>query len=274
MKAIIRRVVFLAALLAGMIPVGAESAQRLSIAVLVTRDVEGEAVVDAMKATLQRESKEVGRIVRSFAAGEVDLHVVRCGAGLVNAVITTQMMTDRFQPALLVSLGLCAGLNEYIKVGDLIVADSFDRHDVGSFTDAGFIHGTAQNRKTRVESASLLSMPDLWRAWMLESPQEEMPAYTLACLVSGDSFIRGDCRRSWLIHKLGADAVDMSGAAMAATAEDNGIPLLVIRQVSDLGDQNAGRGFIAAASKDASELGNLAAKLIERWRNLSEKGDR
>lgn len=241
------------------------------IAVLTTRDSETTALISALGAENVETITLAGREMLIFQKSTVRLAIARCGAGIVNAVITAQAIMDHFQPELLVSIGLCAALDDEIAIGDLLLAESFDRHDIGSHTDAGFLHGTAWNRPTRIDAQSLFADPAAWNLVVQTAQGRMNTSARLVCLVSGDSFIRSSYRRSWMRNKLGAEAVDMSGAAIAAAAEANGLPLFVLRQVSDNADFHAGRQFGEAASDEAVRLAEGSSALIRAWLDHREE---
>jgi adenosylhomocysteine nucleosidase len=211
-----------------------------------------------------------GRNVVSWSTDSLTVVAARCGAGIVNAVITAQALTDRFQPGLLVSVGLCAAVDDALSIGDLVLVDSFDRHDIGTHTDAGFIHGTAWYRKTHFDAAKLAGEKTDWPTFVALSTNRIVPSIHRVVLATGDSFIRSPMKRSWIRQKLGAQVVDMSGAAIAATAAANGTPLVVLRKVSDYGDAAAGGTFAASADEEATDLVGAAFAFIQTW---SERGE-
>lgn len=262
MKAIIHRALLLA-WFSCTASLATHAASRAPVVLLATRDVEIEAVRLALGAGEPVTNPAAGKAVVSFSTDATEVHAVRCGAGLVNAVMATQLMIDRSRPSVVVSVGLCAAVDDALNIGDLLLVDTFDRHDVGTHTDAGLVHGTAWYRKTRLTASDLV--PD-WTTFAADLDTRLGAPIPRVCLVTGDSFIRSSLKRAWIQQKLGAHAVDMSGAGIAFVAEANGVPLVVLRQVSDRGDEQAGKKFADAAESDAATLGRAAARAIEAWK--------
>ena len=262
MKAIIHRTVITALLLCA-VSVRAES--HAVVAVLMTRDVEIDALARLFPDIQPTRDRVAGRDVVSWSTEALTVVAARCGAGIVNAVITAQALTDRFHPGLLVSVGLCAAVDDSISIGDLVLADAFERHDIGTHTDAGFIHGTAWYRKTNFETATLAGAIANWADFVAVSTNRIAQPIRRVVLASGDSFIRSPMKRAWIRQKLGAQVVDMSGAAIAATASANGTPLIVMRKVSDYGDAAAGGTFAASANESADDLAGAAVIFIQTW---------
>ncbi|NCC50161.1 MAG: tetratricopeptide repeat protein [Spartobacteria bacterium] len=100
--------------------------QAASIAVLVTRDAE----LDVLCAGAEAGEKYgifVSRPVYACRYGGDTLYAVKTRPGLVNAALCAQMMIDHFNPELLLSIGLCAAVNDDIPVGTVVMAGGFDR---------------------------------------------------------------------------------------------------------------------------------------------------
>ena len=69
-------------------------------------------------------------------------------------------------------------------------------------------------------------------------------------VVTGDTFIMSPQKRIDLQKRLGADAVEMEGAAIAQVCYERKIPHLVIRGISDTADERA--------NKDMNTFQNIA----------------
>lgn len=245
-------------------------ASSINIVVLTTRDAEISAVIEALGCTPGEQTEIARRTISSVECENAIVRIVRCGAGIVNGVMTAQLMIDHFRPDLMLSIGLCAGIDDSLVVGDIALVETFDRHDVGTFTDAGFIHGTAWYRKTRIATRELMPDEARWEDILRAFTAPGDKPFVTATLATGDSFIRSSLKRSWIRQKLGAQIVDMSGAAVAAVAEANKTPLIVFRQVSDLGDDRAGAQFGQSAALPARELGDLVANTIDIWVDMEQ----
>jgi adenosylhomocysteine nucleosidase len=268
MRAIIHKFIIAGVILASY---AALAGERCVVAVLVTREVETAALTSILGGRVTNGEVLAGRDVISITNATMEIITARCGAGIVNGVITAQSLIDRFRPDLLVSMGLCAAVDDSLAIGDLVVAQSFDRHDVGTHTDAGFVHGTAWYRKTSFDAPSLMGGTSAWNSVVEKAFVTITGGMHRVCLVTGDSFIRSPLKRSWIRQKLGAQVVDMSGAAIAATAQANNIPLVVLRQVSDYGDAAAGGTFAESASESAVDLANAAVSFVNAWCGREER---
>lgn len=243
---------------------------RASIIVLTTRDSEISALTEALECEVTAKETRAKREILHLQTDVAYVYTVRCGAGIVNAVMTAQLMIDAFDPDILVSVGLCAALDDVLAIGDLVLAEAFSRHDIGTHTDAGFVQGTAWYRSGEIRAESLMPQTNAWQKLIQVIVHKDVNGFSVVSLASGDSFIRSSLKRQWIRKKLGADIVDMSGAAIAEVAVRNDLPLVVLRQISDYADSKAGGNFSKSASAPATELGELAALVISIWSENEE----
>jgi adenosylhomocysteine nucleosidase len=82
-------------------------------------------------------------------------------------------------------------------------------------------------------------------------------------IVSGDRFVATKAERDTLLAELpDALAVKMEGAAVAQVCHDFGLPLVVLRTVSDRADDTAHVDFAAFTREVAS---HYSARLLCSW---------
>ncbi len=243
-----------------MLVFGSGSVLGQGIAILATRDAEVRKLRAALSSPVSSEQVAGRTVIR----GELDgtpVWIAKTKPGLVNAAMTAQLLVDRGAPDLMVSLGLCAGLSDDISVGDLLIARTAVRHDLGTETDAGFLHGTSTRQSAPLVCPLLKKAPDLWASLTAPSGLGLRPVV----LASGASFIRSRYKRQWIASKLDAEAVDMSAAALAHVARENGRDWMVVRQVSDHGDETAGKDFTSFAGGDVSALVEAVLRGCRAW---------
>jgi adenosylhomocysteine nucleosidase len=85
---------------------------------------------------------------------------------------------------------------------------------------------------------------------------------TTGTLVSGSQFIKSGEKRDALALQFGAVAVDMQGSALAMVAEQNGIPLVILRTISDRADGSARMSFQEFARRGGGDEVDLVFALI------------
>lgn len=171
--------------------------------------------------------------------------LVRCGVGKVNAAVATVALAQLGVSGI-VFTGMAGGVGEGVEVGDAVVATDFVQHDIDA-TAMGFPPG------------SLLGDPGIWPADRELSDAAAAAAANLMVRVhrgriaSGDQFIASTEKSSWIREQFGAVAVEMEGAAVAQVAQRLGVPLAVLRWISDTADHHAALDF-PAFTKHIAEL--------------------
>ena len=174
------------------------------------------------------------------------------GIGKVSAATTATLLIDRFKVQRIVFTGVAGGLGPGVKVGDVVLARSFLQHDM----DASPLfprHEVPLYGRARFEAdAALADALELACERMLHSlPQQlgtstvdafglQAPRLHQGLLISGDRFVATTAESVALQRELpDALAVEMEGAAFAQVCHDFGVPLAVVRTISDRADDAA-----------------------------------
>ena len=165
-----------------------------------------------------RQEKIAGRNFyrRSFAGKEVI--ATTSGLGKVMAAATTQMLIDRFEVDLVFNFGSCGALDPELVVGDLVLASQVIEYD---FTSEHKVVPTTDC------DASLLS--ELSRCFS---------ALKIGPLASADRNADTVEIRESLFSRYQAIAAAWEGASIVRVARRMGIPALVLRGVTDIGDDD------------------------------------
>lgn len=192
---------------------------------------------------------------REFWVGHLhgqDVVAVLSGIGKVSAATTATLLIDRFKVQRIVFTGVAGGLGPGVKVGDVVLARSFLQHDM----DASPLfprHEVPLYGRARFEAdAALADALELACERMLHSlPQQlgtstvdafglQAPRLHQGLLISGDRFVATTAESVALQRELpDALAVEMEGAAFAQVCHDFGVPLAVVRTISDRADDAA-----------------------------------
>ena len=202
------------------------------------------------------------------------------GIGKVAAATTATLLIERFGVQGIIFTGLAGGLGQQVRVGDVVVARSLIQHDM----DARPLfprHMIPDLRKDAfVVDPDLAHAVTLSAAEVLQQVQQHVPAHTLVqyglhqpcvhegLILSGDRFVSTAADSAELVQRLPqALAVEMEGAAMAQVCHDFGIPLAVVRTISDRADDTAHvdfKGFLrdVASHYSAAMIARLIPRLI------------
>lgn len=160
------------------------------------------------------------------------------GIGKVNAAMTTALLIERFNPDYVINTGSAGGLSNNLQVGDVVIGIETAHHDV-DVTVFGYVVGQVPQLPARFQADESL----------LKTAEKAAMAFKNATvhkglIVSGDQFV-GGIAQSNTIKTAFPDvlAVEMEAAAIAQTCFQLKKPFVVIRAISDNGDEKASMSF-------------------------------
>jgi adenosylhomocysteine nucleosidase len=229
------------------------------------------AIVSAMQEELHalipllEEPRRVDVGARRFHLGFMHGHAVvlaRSGIGKVAAAITATLAIQHFNAHSLVFTGVAGGLGEGVAIGDFVLARELLQHDL----DASPLFPRFEVPLTGVSRFSAdAALSDACAAAVqrcVQSGAIGTPKLHQGLVISGDRFIATAAHSAELRGALpDALAVEMEGAAVAQVCSAFGVPLAVLRIVSDRAD-DAAHGDFAAFMVGASAA---TRHVIEDW---------
>ena len=217
-----------------------------------------ESEIRDLGASLEREriEKIAGREIHYGTFEDHPVALMLCGVGKVNAALSTTLLACHAKVDRILVTGIAGGLAEGIKVGDIVIGDSFVQHDM----DASPLF---PRHEIPFEGFSIIeSDPELRHLLavaarsMLESsrpPGLESAGVFEGLVISGDQFLSNRESRERVLSSLPkACAVDMESAAIAQVCRAADIPLAVLRVISDSADGSAHIDFATFVEKSAS----------------------
>ncbi len=187
---------------------------------------------------------------RQFHLGLMHGHAVvlaRSGIGKVAAAITATLAIQHFNAQVLVFTGVAGGLGEGVAIGDFVLARELLQHDL----DASPLFPRFEVPLTGVSRfLADAALSDAFDAAVQRCLQrgaiDGAPKLHQGLVISGDRFIATAAHSAELRCALpDALAVEMEGAAVAQVCNAFGIPLAVLRIVSDRADDSAHVDFAA-----------------------------
>ncbi len=228
------------------------------------------AIMGAMDAEIEkllpeiRDSRQYVKANNTYYTGTIsgkDVVVVRSGVGKVNAAVTTQTLVCDFDTSAIIFTGIAGAASPDLEVADVVIASALVQHDVDLTAfgaPLGLIDGyedrlfkVDENLKTLAEKAA-------------EKIVGEKRTHS-GIIATGDQFIADKKHVAFLREEFEAMAVEMEGAAVAQVAEMYGVPLVVIRTVSDKADGSAHMVYNEAKQVTAD---NSVAIVLEMLKNL------
>lgn len=194
-----------------------------------------ESEVKGLKAALQNAETKTAATVE-FCSGTLagkTVVVAEAGVGKVNAAVTAQLMILEYGADAVINIGVAGGLEDSLRVGDIVVADKVVEHDMDTTPlgdEPGFITGLD---RVYMECDDTLTR-------ILAQSAKELGAHTVVgTIASGDQFICRDEQRKKLIGVFGAAAAEMEGAAIGHVCVMNGVRFGVLRAMSDCANDDS-----------------------------------
>ena len=178
--------------------------------------------------------------------------------GKVNAALTATLLIEKYGCKKLLFSGVAGGINESLKIGDLIVADKLVQHDV-DITVFGHAWGFIPESGDFVESDKELNE--------IASKVAEKLGIKLirGTIATGDQFIASEEKKERIKNTYKADALEMEGASVGYVCKCLGVPFFVLRAISDTADMDAGFSFeeflVSSAKVSANFLENILFEL-------------
>jgi adenosylhomocysteine nucleosidase len=204
-----------------------------------------------------------------FTSGKIDgasVVTARSGAGKVNAAIAATLLVDHFSPAAVVFTGTAGAIDPELNPGDVVIGTAVGYHDFGDLTAAGFVRSATRNASTgNLDPVFFPADPGLLAAARRATAAVKLTGESGGAsgriregrIVTGDAFVANPSQRENLRRELNASAVEMEGAAVAQVCARFGVPIIVLRSITDHADVSASdsyQRFVGLASRNAAQL--------------------
>ena len=208
----------------------------------------------------RKETSVAGSVFYEGKLEDLDVAIVQCGVGKVNAAICAQILCDCFGATHLVNTGIAGSLDAKLDIGDLLVSKDAVYHD---FDCVHF--GYEMGRVPGMDVTAFPADENMIRL-ATEAAEAVHPGHvTVGRVASGDLFVAEKNAKDRIIAVTGGLCTEMEGAAIAQTAYRNGIPFVILRAISDKADNSAEMDYPTferiAAHRCAQVTLNLAKQL-------------
>ena len=236
------------------------------------------------------ENKREGRIEGIvFAEGKLRgrrAAVTWTGIGKVNAAMTTTLLIEHFRPSEVIVCGIAGAINPQLGVGDVVIAEKSAQHDLGFWSDTGVESRGFDNRLTGEQNPVFFAADERLLGIAVRAGDETVlksigtdgkriqAKVKKGVVVTGDTFIMSPQKRVDLQKRLGADAVEMEGAAIAQVCYQRGIPHLVIRGISDTADEKADKDVNTFQNIALGNAAKVTCKMVELMTEQQPAGQR
>ncbi|MBD3236230.1 MAG: 5'-methylthioadenosine/adenosylhomocysteine nucleosidase [Candidatus Eisenbacteria bacterium] len=253
-------------------PIAAEPLTALLGAV----DVEVAGIRAALRDPVEQQASGL-RVVRGELRGR-EVLVACTGVGKVNAAMTTTLLLEQFAPSELIFTGIAGALAPDLRPGDVVIGTTAVVHDFVALHPDTVVTWAPQNpadgerfplflpADARLcDLAHLAARTSAAGAAAGGRPEASPgpPARIVAgAIATGDAFVAARSKRQEIRARLGADAVEMEGAAIAQICHARRTPWLLIRGISDRADALASEEIEANFERAASNAARLAMDVV------------
>lgn len=200
---------------------------------------------------------------------------VLSGIGKVAAATTATLLIERFGVQRIVFTGVAGGLGAGVRVGDVVLAEAFLQHDMDAspifprHEMPGYGRSRLDTNRSLTEQLALAASTALDGAEHFLDRETRVtfglttPRLHRGLIVSGDRFVSTASECVALQRELpDALAVEMEGAAFAQVCHDFGVPLAVVRTISDRADDAAHVDFPRFLQEVASRYSGAIVKAL------------
>ncbi|WEV45657.1 5'-methylthioadenosine/adenosylhomocysteine nucleosidase [Streptococcaceae bacterium ESL0687] len=197
-----------------------------------------------------------GNVYYEGVLGRHEVVLVKSGIGKVMSALAVGILVDRFKVDAIINTGSAGGIGGDLKVGDLVIGDRLAYNDV-DVTAFGYAYGQMAGQELYYESSKYFVS-------QLKNVTEDKAKVGL--ITSGDSFISSQEKINQIKdHFPQVLAVEMEGASIAQAAHNLNKPFVILRAISDTGNEEASISFdefiIEAGKKSAQVILDLLKKM-------------
>ncbi|MGM9907109.1 5'-methylthioadenosine/adenosylhomocysteine nucleosidase [Limosilactobacillus sp.] len=178
--------------------------------------------------------------------------LVESGIGKVEAGITTEHLITDFNVDVVINSGSAGGIGQGLHVGDVVISSETAYHDVDARA-FDYVYGQLPGKQPRFKAS------EKWGKALEQAGEQTGLNIRRGLIVSGDQFIASKDAIDKILHYFPeALSSEMEGAAVGQVATDHDVPYVVVRAMSDTGDENAGVSF----DEFIIDAGKRSAKML------------
>jgi adenosylhomocysteine nucleosidase len=226
----------------------------VKIAIIVPMEIEAQFYLQHFP--VERTVKYGVAEYRVFKIGQNEIFLGLSGIGKVQAAMNLASLLACQPIDLILVTGSAGSLQTNVKLKDLLLVNAFAYYDVHCQEAGDYQLGQIPHEPA--EFALTGSAFDEFASFL----QTKHVDYKTGLVVTGDSFLANeDDKRAIKADFPAAMAVEMEGAAFAQVAYHFQTPLVVLRAISDNGDQDANFNF----DQFVAEVGKKAASLVVEY---------
>ena len=228
----------------------------IKLGIIGAMDLEVETLLGILE-----DKKESRHALSAFYEGKLeglDVVIVQCGIGKVNAALCAQILISVYGVTHIVNTGIAGSLCAELDIGDLVVSKDAMYHDFDC-VHFGYEMG-------RVPGMDTVAFPadEKLMEFAFAAAESVNPGHTRTGRVaSGDLFVAEKSVKDRIIERTQALCTEMEGAAIAHTAYRNKVPFVILRAISDKADDSAEMDYPTFERIAAHRCANVTMKMAK-----------
>ena len=175
------------------------------------------------------------------------------GIAKVNVAVCAQAAIDAFQPDAVINAGIAGGMQQAVKVCDIVISNEVLPHDL----DLHFLKDYPPYCGIYPSDPHLMQLA-------AQVCEKQGVTHHLGRIVSGEAFISDNAVKAEICSKLHPFAVDMESSAVGHCAYLNQVPYVSIRCISDNADDEGAMSFDQFEKIAAKRVAEIVLELVEQ----------
>lgn len=189
----------------------------------------------------------------------VDVVVVKCGVGKVNAAMCAQALVSVLGCNRIINTGVAGSLDNRIEIGDIVVSTDAVEHDM-DVTPLGYAPGEHPDLRLVAFEADL----GLRSAVVVAAGKLDGVNVFEGRVCSGDQFIGSAAAKERIVSTFGGMCCEMEGAAIAHACHVAGVPFVVVRAISDKADDSGNVDYPTFEKAAAAHCASIVLAALPR----------
>jgi len=176
-----------------------------------------------------------------------------CGVGKVSAAMCAQALIDKYNPKLIINVGVAGSIDENVKIGDVIICSAAIQHDF----DISAFPGRKKGEISGINKVEINCTPWIVSKFVECAKKSEESKFHVGTLLTGDQFISSISKLKNLKKDFGGLACEMEAGSIAQVCYLNNIEFAILRAISDCANKKSSidfYSFIKSSSKNAASL--------------------
>ncbi len=184
-----------------------------------------------------------------------DTVIAQGGIGKINAALCTEAMILKYQPDIIINIGIAGSLSAKLAIGDIVIASDVCQHDYDT-SAIGDIVGF-------IPEINAIKIPaDKTAISKFSSVVADLGInYQIGTIASGDQFVANDVQKEYIISQFDAIACEMEAAGVGLVCALNNTPFAILRALSDSADEGSCENYptfrLIAADRSVKVITNF-----------------